>query len=411
MLARLERRTPESRVELGLDRVRAVLERLAPELGGRRVLSVAGTNGKGSTVAFAESILRAAGVRCLAFVSPHLVDFCERFSIDGRQADPEAVLDALNAVETARGGDDLTYFEHVTLAALQLAADSDVEVLVMEVGLGGRLDAVNVLDADVAVVTSIGLDHQAWLGHTRAAIALEKCGIARPGRPVVIAETRPPTGMLEHLDAIGADALRAGQAFDWRWSGDRLAIRAPSISLRGLVPGLAGRHQAANAAAAVTAVLALPGIEIDEEMIRSGVEAARLAGRLQTIGSQPDVVVDVAHNPAAARVLAAALRKRPGRKRAVFAVLSDKDAAGIARALDSVIDHWYVAGLPGPRGRTAIETLGQLERAAVKRPSEALESVPEALARARADCRGDDQVIVFGSFLTVAEAIRVTRYG
>lgn len=411
MLARLERRTPESRIDLGLDRVRAVFERLDPDLDGRRVLSVAGTNGKGSTVAFAESILRAGGVRCMAYVSPHLVDFCERYRIDGRQAGAGAVLDALNAVEAARADEDLTYFEHVTLAAFRLAADHDVEVLILEVGLGGRLDAVNIVDADVAVITSIGLDHQAWLGRTRRAIAREKCGIARSGRPVVVAEKRPPTGMFDHLESIGADLLRAGTEFDWRWSGERLTIRTPSLNLRGVVPGLAGRHQAANAAAAVMAVQSLPGVTVEDGTIERGIESARLDGRLQTIDSDPVVVVDVAHNPAAARVLAAALRRRPGRKRAVFAVLSDKDAVGIARALDSEIDHWYAAGLPGPRGRTAIDTRAQLELAAVKRPPEALESVPEALARARADCRGDDQVIVFGSFLTVAEAIRLTRNG
>lgn len=413
LLGALEMRTPESRIELGLERVRTVLDRIAIDLDGRTVVSVAGTNGKGSTVAFIEAGLRAAGQRVLAYTSPHLLDFRERFRIDGAPAPAGEVLAALEAVELARGATPLTYFEQLTLAALVLAAGAGVDVLVLEVGLGGRLDAVNAVDADLAVITSIGLDHQDWLGRTRAKIALEKCGIARSGRPVIVAEPRPPAGMLDHLDERGCEVLVWGDAFDARWSvtssGPQLNIRLGDRRIRGLRPGLAGRHQRTNATAAAQT---LAGLGADEAAIRAGIDSARAAGRFQQVAEDPAVFVDVAHNAAAARALRTTLQARPGRKRAVFAALAGKDVEAIARALGPAIHHWYIAQLEGPRAVSARELLQRIRNSGVVGGSDAVElfansapnSVADALARARADCRGGDEVIVFGSFLTAAAA-------
>ena len=387
-----------------------MLERLSPDLGGRTIVSVAGTNGKGSTVAFIEAGLRSAGHRVLAYTSPHLLDFRERFRIDGEQATADQVLHALDAVEVARESTPLTYFEQITLAAFELAALADVEVLVLEVGLGGRLDAVNAVDADLAVITSIGLDHQDWLGRTRAKIALEKCGIARSGRPVIVAEQRPPDGMLDHLELVGAEVLDWGGAFDARWFRDRLSIRLGARRIRGLRPGLAGHHQRTNAAAAA---LVLDRLGAGDDAIRSGIESARFVGRFQRIASDPAVFVDVAHNVDAARALQRTLKARSGRKRAVFAALADKDIEGIARVLGPVIDGWYPAQLDGPRAVPAEELSDRLRRAGVEVPADAVESstnsVASALERARADCRGGDEVIVFGSFLTAAAACQAIR--
>lgn len=402
-LAALEVRTPIERIELGLDRVRDVLGRLAPDLSGSRIISVAGTNGKGSVVAMLDAIGRAAGRRCLSYTSPHLVDFRERFMIDGQPAAAADILDALLAVEHARGETVLTWFEHVTLAGIELAARFQPDWLIAEVGLGGRLDAVNVLDPDVAVITSIGLDHQAWLGRTRAAIAREKCGIARAGRPAVVGERRRPAGMVETLEAIGAQVHMIGEQFDAYRRAGRLWVRVGEKRFRLDAPRLPGAHQRINTATAVAAALELePGL--DPPTLRDGLDRVWMRGRLEQVA--PDVLVDVAHNPAAARALRAALRARPEVRVAVFSALSDKDVEGIARVLAGRFERWFVAGLAAPRGLDAAAVAERLERAGTGSPVQALESVPEALKAARRVLRPGQVALVFGSFLTAAEAIR-----
>ena len=403
MLALIERRTPISKIELGLERVRRVLDRLAPDLSATRVISVGGTNGKGSTVAFIEAIARRADRRVLALSSPHVVAFGERFRFDGKPLPDEDLRDALARVEQARGDDSLTWFEHVTLAGFELAGRLRPDWLVAEVGLGGRLDAVNALDADVAVITSIGLDHQRWLGNTRAAIAREKCGIARVGRPIVVGEKRRPKGMCRVLAEIGAEALLAGKDFNWRWRGDRVTIDLPDERLGPVTPGLAGRHQGGNAACAALAVRRLePGLPV--QRLVDGIARASLIGRFQRLRRAPDLVVDVAHNPAAARVLADQLRRLPGRNVAVFGVLEDKDVAGIVRALAPVFERWFLVSLDGPRGLDAREIVRRAPAVADRCAPEAVESMPEALAAARSACGPEDRVVVFGSFLTVSAA-------
>ena len=231
MLDVIERRAPQSRIELGLDRVRTVHLRLGLTLDATRVISVAGTNGKGSTVAFLEAVAAAAGIGHAAYTSPHLVRFGERIRIDGAAAPDDEIAEALVRVERARADVPLTWFEHVTLAAFCVAAARRPRWLIAEVGMGGRLDAVNVLDADVAVITSIGLDHQRWLGRTRAAIAREKCGIARRDHPVIVGEKNRPGGMLDRLEQLGARPLLAGRDFNWRWRGERVRIDLGRVRL------------------------------------------------------------------------------------------------------------------------------------------------------------------------------------
>ena len=408
MLQHIERRAPQSGIELGLERVRRVLERLAPRLDGIRIASIAGTNGKGSTVAFLEAIAARAGITTLAFTSPHMVAVGERFRFNGNPGADAEIAEALRAVERARGRIALTWFEHVTLAAFVLAARKSPDWLILEVGMGGRLDAVNVLDADVAVITSIGLDHQRFLGPTRAAIAREKCGIARAGRPVIVAEKRVPEGMLGRLEEMQADIRLAKRDFDWRWQAGQVTLRLGERVVRGILPGLAGRHQAGNAAAAAGAALVLdPGLY--DRCIVDGLASARLAGRFQRVArapDAPDVIVDVAHNPAAARALAAQLERVPGDKLAVFAALEDKDIAGIVRPLAATFRRWYAATLDVPRGLPAGELVERMGVLRADRRVEALESISGALEAAGAACRSEQTIVVFGSFITAAAALR-----
>ena len=402
-LTRLEQRAPESHIELGLARVRQVYDRLPIRLDGIPVITVTGTNGKGSTVAMLDAIYAAAAWRCFTYRSPHLFDFGERMQMAGQAADAADVVWALEAVEQARGDTWLTWFEHVTLAALMLASRAQPDVMVMEVGLGGRLDAVNLIDADVAVITSIGLDHADWLGHTRHAVLKEKLGIARPDRPLIVGERRLPAGAQALLAASRAQVYRAGVAFRWRrgrgdaahwhWQTEGRSTRWPQ-------PALRGDFQLSNAACALMAVALLQDRRpVDDEACRQGLQQVRLAGRLQPVGDQPQRWVDVAHNPAAARALAQALGPWPqGRTLAVFSALDDKDVAAIGRAMDSCVDHWWVAGLPGPRGQTADQVAAALKTIPVRGQLDTVESVAQAWQQALSSSRPTDRIVAFGSF-------------
>lgn len=407
-LDRLERRAPEWRVHLGLERVREVYLRMDAAPAGRTVITVAGTNGKGSVIAFLEAIHAAAGISCFAYTSPHILRFNERMRFNGHEAGDGRIAEALEAVEAARRDVALTWFEHVTLAGLWLAARAEVEVLLLETGLGGRLDAVNVVDSDVAVITSIGLDHRDWLGPTRAAIAREKAGIARPGRPALVGERRPPEALDAALEAIGARIYLAGRDFSLRVTGGRMRLRAekPGWSLDLPVPPLPGRHQLGNAALAVMAAKLSGGSRVTDQACTLGIETVHLPGRFERVSKRPEIRLDVAHNPAAARALAGVLATVPARTLAVIAVLADKDARGMARVLDRHIAHWFAAGLQGPRGRDAKALAAELKKLPVTGQVDALESVPKALDAALAAAGPDDRVVVFGSFQTVAAARR-----
>lgn len=411
-LQRLEQRSPEARIELGLERVRKVYSALSLDLGVFPVISVAGTNGKGSVIAMLEAMCRAAGWRTLAYSSPHLIDFCERIRLDGQPAAPQRIAEALEQVEQARAAIPLTYFEHITLAALQLAAQERPDVLLLEVGLGGRLDAVNVVDADVAVITSIGLDHTDWLGKTRLSIGGEKAGIARPGRPLIVGERRLPPGMEPMLKATGAHLILADRDFRWRAAGSRLQIKQGDRTRTLARPGMSGPFQLGNAACAVLALTALDDrLPVSDEHLSMGLAEAFVPGRLQQVASAPELWLDVAHNAAGARALARALGPAvpDQRSTAVFSALADKNVSAIARALNPCFDRWLVADLDADRACPAAELARQLAALPVAGAVETVESVAVALSQALESSARCDRIVVFGSFRTVAAAAEMLQ--
>ena len=410
----VEQRSPERVIDLGLERVRAVAARMGLRVGVP-VFTVAGTNGKGSVCALLEAMLRAAGSRTGVYTSPHLLRFEERCRIDGRDAAPEALADSFARVEAARGDAPLTYFEFTTLGVLDALTRAGVDALILEVGLGGRLDAVNIIDADCAILASIGLDHTHLLGATLDDIGREKAGIMRAGRAAIICDAQPPASVLAHAADIGADAWLAGRDFSsqsdgqqWTWEGR--GQRVDSLPL----PTLPGAHQLGNAAGAIAALQALKArLPVPEEAIRAGLRAATLTGRLQVLpasGESPQVVLDVAHNPQAATALAQALRALDAegaapRTHAVFGAMADKDVAGVLACLDDAVDAWYFCGLPTPRAASAPQLL-DIWRAATKRGNvahaAAFDTPAQALDAAARACGSADRIVVFGSFYTVA---------
>ena len=410
----IEQQHPKS-IELGLTRTREVADRLSLGKPATQVVTVGGTNGKGSTVAFIEAIARAGGLKVGAYTSPHLLRYNERVRIDGNEADDAALIAAFEAVEAARGDAPLTYFEFGTLAALWLLQQSGLDLAVLEVGLGGRLDAVNIIDPDVAVITTVDIDHVDWLGIDRESIGFEKAGIARAWKPLVLGEIDSPASVLRHAYAIGANAIRARSDFfhepidadHWRWRDAGFEMVLPS-------PALAAPVQRDNAATAIAALRALD-VDIPIAAFVQGVASAVLPGRLQRFDLQGvPVIVDVGHNPQAARELATWLRAAPvqGRTLAVFAALADKDVEGVVAAMEGVISAWFLAGLAGigARGQTVEALAGKLSASVAARGSRHA-NVRLALQAARAMAQYQDRILVFGSFHTVADALAVLHSG
>ncbi|WP_127477463.1 bifunctional tetrahydrofolate synthase/dihydrofolate synthase [Sulfurivermis fontis] len=399
-----------STIDLGLERVAAVLRRLHPAPPPFVVITVGGTNGKGSTVAMLDAILRAGGYRVGAYTSPHLLRYNERVRLDGEMVDDAALCDAFARIDAARGDISLTYFEFGTLAALDIFWHAGVDVAILEVGMGGRLDAVNVLDADVALVTTVDIDHAQWLGETREAIAFEKAGIYRGGRPAVYGSPDAPQTLLDHAAAIGAPLFRYGRDFGarpegegWRWWGGGQERHALPL------PALRGRSQLQNAAGVLMALAAVAHrLPLDQAQIRAGLLAATLPGRFQIQPGEVVRILDVAHNPQAAAELAANLAAMPcaGRTLAVVGMLADKDMAGALGQLRDAIDHWYAAALQVPRGATTAQLTAALAAAGTGAERvTACGDVTAALAQAQAAARAGDRIVVFGSFYTVAEAL------
>ncbi len=354
-LAYLETLHPKA-IALGLERVALVHAKMRVTLECP-IVTVTGTNGKGSTCAMLDSMLRCAGHRTGLYTSPHLVSYNERVQVGGEPLHDAALVAAFNAVEDARGDVPLTYFEYGTLAALRVFAHAGLDVAILEVGLGGRLDAVNVVAADVAVVTSIALDHMDYLGPTRADIAYEKAGIFRAGRPVVCAEPDPPMPLTEHALAIGAPVTQIGRDYGFVALDRQWQYWGPGGQRHGLpYPALRGAYQLANAATALAVVdLLRDRLHVSAGAVRDGLCAVRLAGRFQVLPGQPAIVLDVAHNPHAAHVLNATLGTMGyfPETLAVFGMLADKDVRGVIAALKGRVDRWFVATLPGPRGAAA----------------------------------------------------------
>lgn len=400
-----------SAIDMGLERSRQVAERLGIGQLAPKVITVTGTNGKGSTCAFLAALLRSQGLRVGVYSSPHLLRYNERVQFDDGLASDEALCEAFAAVEAARGDITLTYFEMGTLAAFWLFQCRTLDAVVLEVGLGGRLDAVNLADADLALVTSIGIDHADWLGDTRESVAFEKAGIFRPGKPAVCGDLDPPAPLLGRAAEIGAPMLVRGRDFDlaeaersWHWRG-----RSPSGELLQLhdLPLLDLPQENASLALQAYALLGLPW---QPERLAQALAATQVSGRLERRnilwqGKRISLVLDVGHNPHAAEFLAGRLVARPvaGRRLAVFGLLADKDLDGVLRPLHAHLADWAVTALPSPRSRPAGELQAALDALGARVHGH--ESVAAALQAQCEHAVEGDEILVFGSFYCVAEAL------
>jgi dihydrofolate synthase/folylpolyglutamate synthase len=436
-LSHCERLHPQT-IDLGLGRVQGVRERLGLDISAV-VVTVAGTNGKGSSCAMLEAIGLAAGWRVGVFTSPHLLHFEERCRLGGSPVDAADLVPHFEAVEAARQGTSLTYFEFTTLAILRLLAQTPLDLVVLEVGLGGRLDAVNIVDTDVALITSIDLDHCEWLGPDRESIGAEKAAIMRPGRPAVISDPMPPQSVQRHAQAVGADLWLAGRDFrhagdrqQWQWAGRRQRLAGLAY------PALRGANQLINASGVLAVWEALRDrLPVPVQAIRQGLAQVQLPGRFQIVPGQPTLVLDVAHNPHAAATLAVNLDQMGfyPRTLAVLGAMADKDLAGLVNPLVPLVDAWFCCDLPTPRAAsaTALMAIVQaamatrrrpaavgseplieadpallnadrpgLSRAAAETPSLSCHVSPAAaLAAAAATAGPTDRILVFGSFFTV----------
>ena len=413
-LAHCERLLPKT-IDLSLERVQRVRARLSVDFACP-VFTVAGTNGKGSTCAMLEAILRASGYRVGVYTSPHLVHFEERCRVDGEVIEAAQLLPHFAAVEAARADETLTYFEFTTLVILRLLAGAELDAVVLEVGLGGRLDAVNLIDTDCAILTSIDLDHMDYLGPDRESIGREKAGILRPGRPAIVADPLPPRSVLDQAREIGADLWRAGIDFNfqgdpqqWGWAGR--ARRHHGLAY----PALRGANQLLNASGVLAALEAMrPRLPVTAQAVRNGLAMVELPGRFQIVPGEPTLVLDVAHNPHAVSTLTANLDQMGyhPRTHAVFGAMKDKDIESMFARMLVLVDRWYFSALPTPRAASVEELVALHARALAARPAglaplpphepHGTYSAPRTALLAALDAADPaDRIVVFGSFFTV----------
>ncbi len=394
-------------IDMGLTRINQVKESLGLRFSCP-VITVGGTNGKGSTCAFLESVLLAAGYKVACHTSPHLLRFHERARIHGREATDTELLQSFNRVEQARcrieNASTLTYFEFTTLAIMDLFANAGIDVAILEVGMGGRLDAVNIVDADCAIVTSIDLDHMAYLGNTREAIAFEKAGIFRKNASAICGDPVPPQSLIDHAKALGTDLWLIGKDFgfegdqqQWGWSG-----RGKRFS--GLAyPALRGANQLLNASAVIAALMALHDrLPVSAQDIRNGFALVELPGRFQVLPGKPSIVLDVAHNPHAAATLAQSLDKMGYHPYtyAVFGAMADKDIEGVLKPMMDLVDYWYCTDLPTARAAKGIDLAKQIQ--GLGKEAEVFSGAGSAYQMALDKAGEGDRIVVFGSFYTVA---------
>lgn len=401
-------------IALGLERVSEVRQRLnlSPDFP---VIVVGGTNGKGSVCAMLEAILTAAGYRVGCYTSPHLLHYNERVRLNKQQASDEDLCASFTQIEAVRGDIPLTYFEFGTLAAMQLFIAHKVDVAILEVGLGGRLDAVNVFDGDCSIITSVDIDHTDYLGDTLEKIAFEKAGILRKGRVAIFSDSAVPHAISAHAENIGAELWRIGHEFGFtshqgQW--DYRSIIGAKNSLP--VPALRGAFQLHNASAVLAALDVLKArLPVSMAAIRRGLTEVALSGRFQFVPGKPQLILDVAHNPHAARSLAANLSGLPPAPRtfAVFAMLKDKDMAGVVKSLNPYIDTWLLAGISAPRGATSEELASVLLGVGVRGEVICFADVAQAIRHACNEAGENDRIAAFGSFYTVAETMTAKHLG
>lgn len=396
-------------IDLGLERAARVFDALTPDYVKPLTITVAGTNGKGSSIAYLEAIYIAQGYRVGAYTSPHILKYNERIKIDGKPVSDEQICEAFARIESVRGNTSLSYFEFGTLAALDIFRHAGVDVQLLEVGLGGRLDAVNIVDPDVALITSISIDHVEWLGGTREAIGREKAGIFRAAIPAIIGDPEPPESLIQSaieqhasLYCIGKDFAYKKQETGWNWfSADRQMLQLPE-------PGLKGEHQYRNASAVILAVAKMAErLPVTEASIRQGLAYVHLAGRFQLIDGEIPVLLDVGHNPQAVRTLADYVTAVfPGRRiHAVFSMMKDKDIAGVLDIMDHVVYDWFFAPLANPRAASETMMREIFSQSPVSRVSFGFAGFTEAFAAAKKQSREGDLLLVFGSFFLVSECL------
>jgi dihydrofolate synthase / folylpolyglutamate synthase len=416
-LTYIEQLHPQN-IDMGLERVVQVYRRMQAPLSCA-IITVGGTNGKGSTCAMLETILMQAGHRVGLYTSPHILLFNERARINGESASEDALIWHFEAVEAARGDTQLTYFEFTTLAILSLFAEASLDVAILEVGLGGRLDAVNIFDADVAIVTNVGIDHVEYLGDTREKIGFEKAGIFRRDRAAICGDFNPPESLLQHVQAIGADLWLAGRDFRSVDNGDKWDWIGRSQQYQSLAyPKLQGANQIQNASVALAALEALQQrLPVSDLAVRAGLAQALLQGRFQILLGKPTIILDVAHNPHAAAVLADNLDHMGTYQDtyAVFGAMRDKDIDGVIACMKDRVNHWCITDLPVPRAALASEICEKLLAAGFSQKLHAgksfqsFSSPAEAIADALSRAGENDRIAVFGSFWTVAGVMTAER--
>ena len=399
-----------STIDLTLERIKIVIERLNLDISFP-ILTVGGTNGKGSTCSILESIYREAGYKVACYTSPHFLNFNERIKIQTLAVSDEVICEAFSRIESAREDVTLTYFEYGTIAAMIIFSEAHVDVAILEVGLGGRLDAVNVFDADCAIVTTVDLDHMDYLGHTREAIGFEKAGIYRTEKTSICGDFDPPQSLIKHAELIHADLKIIGKDFGYEAHHDSFDFLIDSTFVMNLpLPKLQGDFQLANATNALMAVKAMEDkLPLTEISIQKGITLTLLPGRFQEVKKMPSLIFDVAHNPQAARSLSHNLKTHvvPGKTIAVFSILKDKDIFGVINELNLDIDDWFIAEIQNERA-ASIETISNtIQKINPSAHIEAFRNIQEAYQFASKEVTRNDRIIVFGSFFTVADIMKI----
>lgn len=406
-LQRLEQMQPD-KMELGLGRIKKAALSLGIDTPGFRIITVAGTNGKGSTVAFADAMLTACGYSTGVYTSPHFIHFSERIVVKGKRADDDMLCRAFEAIDIARGEVELTYFEFTTLAAIWCFIEAKIDVAILEVGLGGRLDATNAWDSEVACISSIGIDHTDWLGDDRESIGAEKAGVARSGCALVCGDTDAPASIAKVAADVGATLLQRGRDFTveavgddiWRYSDREMAVDLP-------LPAIKGQWACDNAAVSICAVNAFLAGALPVTAIEASLRQVTMTGRMQTVEAEDtSVILDVAHNHAAAVKLGQYLtsEKVAGQTLAVFGCMQDKDAGAIVESLSAMVDRWFIAEIDYPRAMAGADIDQQLQQRGVK-SSQIFASVIHAVKAAVAQSGPEDRVVVLGSFHVVGPAL------
>jgi len=399
-----------STIDLTLERIKIVIERLNLDISFP-ILTVGGTNGKGSTCSILESIYREAGYKVACYTSPHFLNFNERIKIQTLAVSDEVICEAFSRIESAREDVTLTYFEYGTIAAMIIFSEAHVDVAILEVGLGGRLDAVNVFDADCAIVTTVDLDHMDYLGYTREAIGFEKAGIYRTEKTSICGDFDPPQSLIKHAELIHADLKIIGKDFGYEAHHDSFDFLIDSTFVMNLpLPKLQGDFQLANATNALMAVKAMEDkLPLTEISIQKGITLTLLPGRFQEVKKMPSLILDVAHNPQAARSLSHNLKTHvvPGKTIAVFSILKDKDIFGVINELNLDIDDWFIAEIQNERAASIENISNTIQKINPSAHIEAFKNIQEAYQFASKEVTRNDRIIVFGSFFTVADIMKI----